>query len=181
MGRGLLKTTYARLNFRQDIPRDTDLNDACVTRICESIKGQSVLEVGCGRGMLSFLLSKRFDITACDLVKNDSFDTHTKRMTFVRANVEHLPFSSKSFDTVICAHTLEHVIDIARAVRELRRVTRRRLIIVIPLQRPYRYTFDLHLHFFPFPYPETFEAFMGYKKGKSEVVDGDLFYMEEIS
>jgi hypothetical protein len=42
-----------------------------------------------------------------------------------------------------------HVQDAHAALEELRCVAKRRLIVVLPKQRPYRYTFDLHLRFFP--------------------------------
>jgi ubiquinone/menaquinone biosynthesis C-methylase UbiE len=94
------------------------------------------------------------------------------------ANVEKLPFGDKSFDTVICAHTLEHVQNIYQAICELRRVTSKRLIIVVPKQRPYKYTFDLHLHFFP--YKSDFLTLMGKKESICRIVGGDIFYVEDI-
>ena len=74
-------------------------------------------------------------------------------------------------------HTLEHVRNIHVAIRELRRIARKR-IIVVPRQRPYKYTFDLHLNFFPYTY--SLQSIIGKPKGASTVkdVDGDIFYME---
>ena len=43
----------------------------------------------------------------------------------------------------------------AAALAELRRVAAKRLIVVLPKERPYRYTFNLHLHFFPYRYQVT--------------------------
>ena len=40
----------------------------------------------------------------------------------------------------------------ARRLSELRRVARRRLILVVPQEREYRFTFNPHLHFFPYPH-----------------------------
>jgi ubiquinone/menaquinone biosynthesis C-methylase UbiE len=89
-----------------------------------------------------------------------------------------LPFGDASFDTVICTHTLEHVRNIHQAVSELRRVTGRRLIIVVPKQRPYRYTFDLHLHFFP--YKSNFLTLMGNQASVCQEIGGDIFYVEDV-
>ncbi|MCI9480623.1 MAG: hypothetical protein HFI21_16805 [Lachnospiraceae bacterium] len=36
--------------------------------------------------------------------------------------------------------------------KELRRVCIRKLIVVIPRQREYQYTFDLHINFYPYQY-----------------------------
>lgn len=59
-----------------------------------------------------------------------------------------LPYGNRVFDTVVCAHTLEHMKDYKKALAELRRVCSRRLMMIVPKQREYQYTFDLHLHFF---------------------------------
>jgi|SaaInlStandDraft_3_1057020.scaffolds.fasta_scaffold240202_1 ubiquinone/menaquinone biosynthesis C-methylase UbiE len=88
------------------------------------------------------------------------------------------PLTFDSYDTVVCTHTLEHVQNISEAIIELRRVTKNRLIIVVPQQRPYKYTFDLHVHFFP--YTHSLLSIIGNKS--KEVIckeaQGDLFYYE---
>ena len=63
-----------------------------------------------------------------------------------------LPFPDRHFDTVICTHVLEHILDIRAAIHELRRICARRLIVVVPLEREYRFTFNPHVHFFPYPH-----------------------------
>src|SRR5687768_6981434 len=131
--------------------RETDLNDQCLAAIKASIVGTTVLDVGCGRGYLADQLSRAgLDVSACDFRIPDEVRTRFPHIRFEHAQAEALPFAPGSFDTVICTHTLEHVQHLTLAIDELRRVARRRLIIVVPRQRPYRYTFDLHLHFFPY-------------------------------
>jgi ubiquinone/menaquinone biosynthesis C-methylase UbiE len=78
-----------------------------------------------------------------------------------------LPFGDRAFDTVVCAHTLEHIPDLFRAAAELRRVAHR-VIVVVPRQRYYRYTVDYHLHFFPSAAPLV--HLFG---GRADLVDGD--------
>ena len=99
------------------------------------------------------------------------------QVTFYEDNVETLKFSDKEFDTVICTHTLEHVRNMHLAISELRRVGKK-LIIIVPKQRAYKYTFDLHLNFFP--YFHSLLSVMGKVNGEviCEDVDGDIFYME---
>jgi len=161
------------------IARETDLNKACTSEILSNVLGDSVLEVGCGRGYLAGQLIRQHTLTACDMHISDAVRAKYPSVHFDQANIESLPYADKSFDTVICTHTLEHVVDLVRAVNELRRVARKRLVVVVPKQRPYRYTFDLHIHFFP--YKHSLQAFL---RGGSNVrfleLDGDWYYHEDF-
>jgi ubiquinone/menaquinone biosynthesis C-methylase UbiE len=118
-------------------------------------------------------------VTAADIVLDPQFVADYPHIRCQEAAVERLPFPDRAFDTVVCAHTLEHVQELEAAIRELRRVTARRLIIVVPRQRPYQYTFDLHLHFFPY----RSSLLMALKPGKGnyhcENLQGDWFYFED--
>lgn len=160
------------------IERTTSLNEACLEQIQQSVTGSNLLEVGCGNGYLAGLLSDLSAVTAVDIIISPATRTAYPQVDFKEANMEILPFPDNSFDTVVSTHTLEHVKDLPAAMRELRRVTRRRLILVTPKQRPYKYTFDLHLNFFP--YPHSLVQALGRSIGPSfcRVVGGDLFYME---
>lgn len=163
-----------------DIERDTNLNRASIDKILAHVRGPNVLEVGCGKGYLLGLLAKRFQMSACDIVVSPELVAVHPGVRFQQANVEALPFSDKQFDTVVCTHTLEHVRNLSKAVAELRRVARQ-VILVVPRQRPYRYTFDLHLNFFPYHY--SLIAALG--KGGTEVIcenaGGDIFYVENVA
>ena len=139
--------------------------------------GESVLEVGCGRGYLAGLLSNNYRVTASDLMASSNLRSKYPQVQFVEANIQSLPFKKSQFDTVVCTHTLEHVQDIFTALIELRRVTKKRLIIVVPKQRPYRYTFNLHLHFFPYAW--SVRSVFGHRPtSKLEDAGGDWFYIE---
>jgi SAM-dependent methyltransferase len=162
------------------LKRPTDLNTACIERIHRNISGQTVLEVGCGRGHLAGILVRDHDVTACDMAIDPELPKRLPRVWFRVENVERLSFSDASFDTVVCTHTLEHVQHLDVAIRELRRVARRRLIVVVPVQRPYRHTFDLHLHFFPLGHMllARFPAGPGIGNRSLHRVGGDWYYQE---
>jgi len=159
--------------------RETDLNDDCIDEIYRQIVGQTVLDVGCGQCFLAGKISKRYQLTAVDIAIEPELSVRYRNISFKEANVERLPFRNEEFDTVICAHTLEHVRNIFAGISELRRVTKKRLIVVVPKQRPYKYTFDLHLHFFP--YEHSLRTIMGPNHGAvfCKDVGGDLFYVED--
>ncbi len=162
------------------IKRDTDLNKACTQKILQSVGNGKILDVGCGRGFLVNLLSqKHSDVSGIDIYIPESLQEKFPQVKFHEGSAEKLPFPDKHFDTVICTHTLEHVRNLAQAVSELRRIAKQ-IIIIVPKQRPYKYTFDLHLNFFPYIY--SFLSVM--EKTKDEVicedVDDDIFYMETV-
>lgn len=159
------------------VNRETDLNKASVSKIMEHVSGQKVLDVGCGRGFLAKLLAQKHQVTGLDIVVPERLRSQNPHIKWVESNVESMPFADKEFDTVVCTHTLEHVRNMYKAIHELRRVGKK-LIIVVPRQRPYKYTFDLHLNFFP--YLHSLLSVMG-QTGKPiicEDVDGDIFYVE---
>jgi SAM-dependent methyltransferase len=170
--------TYAHVADLTDLQGETDLNNKCVQAIVAAIWGDTVLDAGCGRGFLAKRLAEQVpDVVGCDIVLGESLASRPG-LRFVEGSVEHLPFDDASFDTVVCTHTLEHTQHIDLALAELRRVAARRLIIVVPKERPYRFSFNLHLHFFPYPW--SWRAVAGTKQ-HSELRDlDDWFYVEEI-
>jgi ubiquinone/menaquinone biosynthesis C-methylase UbiE len=166
--------------------RLTDMTGAEVNWMIENTIGPNVLEVGCGRGFLAERLAteREVNIVATDVSALD-IEAVAQRVKarglpieLQVANVEDLPFADRSFDTVLCAHTLEHVRKFERAVAELVRVTRRRLLVNVPCQRYYRYTVDYHLHFFP--EPEHLLLRMGLPGASCEKIDGDLCYRKDF-
>lgn len=171
---GKLYETTAHL---QEIQGETDLNEQCTQKILRTISTNNVLEVGCGRGYLANLVSSNHKITACDIVIPNSLKKKYPAIRFVEGDIENLPFKDGEFETVVCTHTLEHTKDLKKAVDELRRIASKELIIVVPRQRPYKYTFSLHTQFFPYEWSLT-NAF-GYHEGAKIEKLGDWFYYEK--
>lgn len=170
-------------NFsKYDIDRETDLNDKCVEKVTKKIEGDTVLEVGCGKAYLSNKIQNLgYDVTAVDVKISDKIRSRYPKIKFLDQSIERLSFEDREFDTVVCTHTLEHVENLQQSIKELRRVTKKRLIIVVPRQRPYKYTFDLHIHFFPYIF-----SFLQVMKPKDDtyyckIVGGDIFYFENLS
>src|SRR5690606_3309775 len=94
-----ISTVYARI---QDtlIDRETDLNTPCINLIRAHATG-TVLEVGCGSGYLSDLLSGNHAVTACDFALAPDLQEKYPAITFTECTAEKLPWTDKSFDTVI--------------------------------------------------------------------------------
>lgn len=175
------KIYFEVYNKKIAVNRETDLNDSCMAYILRNVVGNKVLEVGCGRGLLVKNLikkNKKYQISACDIVLDKSLK-QIKGATFVESQMEALPFKSLSFNTVVTTHTLEHAYNIQAAISELRRVCRKRLIIVVPMERPYLYTPNLHLHFFPSA--SYLLNFIRGKNAKCFILGGDLVYIERVN
>jgi ubiquinone/menaquinone biosynthesis C-methylase UbiE len=153
--------------------RDSDSTPAQIDAIAEAARG-SVLEVGCGNGAIAERLRRAHDVVAVDVTLGSAQQTRRRAGCPVTlAALPELPFATRAFDTAVCAHTLEHIPDVWRAAAELRRVARR-VIVVVPCQRYYRYTVDYHLHFFPHAGP--LERLLG---GKARPIDGDWFLVAD--
>lgn len=161
------------------LQRETDINDACIAAIQDSIVGESVLDAGCGNGYLCKLLADEYMVSGIDFIIDPELPRQVPSVQFKESEVTVIPYPDNSFDTVICAHTLEHVPDTAVLIRELRRVALRRLIIVLPRQRSYRYTFDLHLHFFPYRY-DVLALMKDAPNYQCKLIGSDWFYYEDL-
>jgi len=168
----------------RDHPRvheGTDNSEACIQRITADILGQSVCDVGCGTGALLQRIresrSGEGAYTGVDFVVDDA--AKLDGIDYVAARVEQLPFEDRAFDTVICTHVIEHLLDYRAAIAELRRVAARRLIVVVPREREYRYSFNPHFNFFP--YTHSFLRAMHPVPERHQCVDigRDIYYVED--
>jgi SAM-dependent methyltransferase len=107
-----------------------------------------LLDVGCGRGyFLSRVAAVRpeIELVGCDVVDKLAYSG----MSLTCGSAEALPFGDASFDVVTCSHTLEHILNPAQAVSELKRVAKNSLFVAVPCQRYYFYTLDEHVNFYP--------------------------------
>lgn len=86
------------------------------------------LDVGCGA-------SPTGDVN-CDLMLHDSDQKWDQipphGSVFVKADVRFLPFKSSSFDVVFCSHLLEHLDDPWAGLSELVRVSRKKIVVILP-------------------------------------------------
>ncbi|MEO7177934.1 MAG: class I SAM-dependent methyltransferase [Allosphingosinicella sp.] len=161
---------------------ECDLNRACLDRILAEAEGTSILDAGCGRGHLANLIALRnpqAKVVGADLAPPAG--RWPPNLEFVEGWLGKLPFADKSFDTVLCTHTLEHILAIDAAVADLRRIARRRLILVVPRERESKYPLNLHVHFFP--YAHTFLNRIAAPDGRfaCEMLQGDIYYREDMA
>jgi ubiquinone/menaquinone biosynthesis C-methylase UbiE len=97
-----------------------------------SLRGKSVLEIGCGSGAHAALLAAAgATVTAIDLTSRAVTMTKRRQALFdvsnlrvMQSDAEHLPFEDCSFDFVWSWGVIHHSSDTARIVGEIRRVLR---------------------------------------------------------
>ncbi len=164
--------------------RQTDTTTKVAEWVLANLAGNTILEAGCGNGDLAIACAaKGHKVLATDLAESNLKEVRIKagrknlNIETRFTNIEQLPFENNSFDTTLCLHTLEHVKNLCGAINELKRVTKKRLIVVVPKQRYYRYTCDYHINFFGDP--EQIILAMKMEKAQCYIIDGSLCYIGE--
>lgn len=143
---------YASLGNSISRRRETDLNEASLKFILSKLPTDpdaALLDVGAGNGYLLGRLARARPwrrIAGVDLVAGKDLAAPVE---YHRGGLPSLPFRDKEFDVVTCTHVIEHLPDVEASVKELLRVTRHRLLVVLPRQRYFYYTLDEHLNFYP--------------------------------
>jgi ubiquinone/menaquinone biosynthesis C-methylase UbiE len=160
--------------------RMTDLNKPSLEIILKKIdpSAQTLIDVGSGNGFLLKQVHERhpkLQLTGFDIKNSDENGTI---YSYVKGNIEKMPFPDKSFDVVTCTHTVEHLLRLEQCMSELVRIARKQLFIVTPCQRYYYYTLDEHVNVFPFK--EKLTSAIPLKKYSCEKLNGDWMYFGEV-
>ena len=105
---------------------------------CLPSNTDSLLEVGARDGYLSGMFAKHVPrVVSLDILPPASAGVTT---SWIQGDASKLPFSTASFDVVLCAEVLEHLnsATLSSACAELKRVTRRTVIIGVPFEQDLR-------------------------------------------
>jgi len=95
------------------------------------------LDIGCGYGYFTNYLSGKYAETY-GLDMNKKFLKFAKKKfhtpKFVEGFAENLPFKDNYFDAIYCHDILEHVIDLNKVLKEIKRVAKKNCVldIIIP-------------------------------------------------
>lgn len=161
--------------------RKTDISAGGIQTIMEHCSDGhigSVLDVGCGKGYLLGQIQQAYPgikLQGADFVNRQL----PENVSFVEAEATCLPFADKTFDLVLCTHTIEHIYKAGDLVKELKRVARKKIIIITPKQRYFYYTLDEHILFFP--QKELLTSLVEMEKYDCSNIDGDWVYIGYVS
>jgi SAM-dependent methyltransferase len=176
------------VNYYKNMPEingETDNSESCIKEIISEVKPNNIVDIGCGRGYLleklriknSKYLLTGIEIYLSDKLKERSFEYNFKT---IEMNIKDISKLKKSYDTAICTHVLEHVLDIKSAYENLKKICKKRLIIVVPKERPYKYTFNGHLHFFPYEWSLINTLRPDTKNFQIKDINRDFVFIEDL-
>jgi len=100
------------------------LQEKQLLSVIDTIKGDSLLEVGCGEGPNLFNISNKFQRSGVDYSKNliEFAKENVKDATFYCQDATDLKFPDNSFDIVMCRDLMHHLRDRSTVVKEMHRV-----------------------------------------------------------
>lgn len=98
----------------------------------DSIRGKTVLEIGCGQGVLTQMLLQKFGakhVIAFDLdprqvsrATNRLNASNSEKLSLLVANAESIPLADSTVDAVVEIATLHHLLTWPQCVKEIARV-----------------------------------------------------------
>ena len=105
-------------------------------------KGTKLLDVGCGNGFFTYYFDQVCDVYGIDFSEK-MIDLNPVKNKAVM-NAEELKFEDNSFDVIFCHALLHHVDDIDKVIQEMKRVSRKWVILLEPNRNnPLMFLFSL--------------------------------------
>jgi ubiquinone/menaquinone biosynthesis C-methylase UbiE len=139
-----MKSKHAKYNSRNPISNflvNNFLNQVSIT--VKSIRFDSFLEVGCGDGMVlkklkTFLQNKNAWAIDIDLLEIKAALKNAPDCSINQATAYNLPFKDKSIDLVLCCEVMEHLGTPETALKEIKRVAKKAIVISVPNEPVWR-------------------------------------------
>ena len=110
-------------------------------------KNKTLLNLGCSDGEYDLYLKRHYKkIISLDINKNDLKIAKkiNSDISYILADVQHLPFKNSIFDEIVCVDVLEHSKNDASAAKEISRVLKKHsfFILTVP-NKNYPITYDI--------------------------------------
>ena len=120
---------------------------ASLDELWEQAAPRSILDVGCGEGVLTHEWAQKLQggrIVGIDLddpLLHEQWETRTApNLEYCVMKAENLPFADDEFDTATAIEVLEHVPDAAATLAEMARCASRWLLVSVPREPIWRAT-----------------------------------------
>jgi len=108
--------------------------------VAKQLQG-SVCDLGCGPGYLAaFTEPNEGNYTGVDIsevgIEYARFLFPGARFYVADISTDRLPFEDSSFDTVVASEVIEHLPNYQNVLKEMMRISRRRMVISMPVNMP---------------------------------------------
>ena len=106
------------------------------------VKGNIVLDVGCGTGLvMKELLEDSKKIYGIDFSEGMLVKAKEKNLIVSKADGTNLPFNDNSFDVVYSVRVLPHIPNVIKVLREIKRVVKKDGLLILEFYSPYNLKF----------------------------------------
>lgn len=148
-----------------------------ILRLAGDVRGKRVLDLGCGDGVLSYLLAAK----GADVIGADSSEdglAHANKETakryvsgsckFISASAYEVPLPDESFDVVVSCEVIEHLPEPEKMLTEARRLLKKGGKLI--LTTPYRITeFPQDEHHIREYFPQELRSFVSHQFADVEI------------
>jgi len=101
-------------------------------KIVLKYSGRTILDAGCATGeYVRYLLGQGYDPHGLDILRYKEWEGIGINR-FKIGDLQNAPFGDGEFETVLAFEVLEHVEDVDKSFRELRRMSRKNIIVSVP-------------------------------------------------
>jgi len=140
---GIVGNVYDKYGSRNPVARRLMRGFlAAVTQLYARVEPRSVLEVGCGEGLLASHLIRSTPLPARFIATDVSLGQISEqidpRIELAEVSVYDLPYDDASLDLVVCCEVLEHLQRPRTALAQLARVASRAVLLSTPREPLWR-------------------------------------------